>query len=530
MLRGSLVAASLLLVPAVAWAADPYKVKLVPFKLEAKLEGAFEPPVLTEVRIDPKRWSQFVVESAVPHGTRVGKGDTLVTVETDKIDEQIHDLEIGGRLADLAHGLLEREVAVLEKSTPLQLEQARRAQRIATEDLKRYEEKEAALATALNDMQLEFQKFSRENAEEELEQLEKMYEQDDLTEESEEIVLKRSRFEAAAARFFEKLARDRHERNVAFDLPRQLESARRTSQAAALELERAEAALPLALQRAKFELEKSTNERRKAAENLADLKFDRGRMPITAPADGVVYYGRWRNGKWTDADSAAGQLRAGGQLDQRVPVITIVSPGKLAVRSGVPEKDLARVPVDAQARVVPKAFPDTRLKAKVRSVSPVPVGNGRFEAVLDLAAEDPRLVAGMEAEIRVTAEQKAESLAVPKKAVFTEDLDDDQRFVYVAVAGKEPVKRTVAVGRANDELVEITAGLALGEEILLEKPAAAKPAEAGKPSEPAKPQAESAKPAEPAKEPAKTDAAKESAAADAAKPAATDKPAEGSSK
>ena len=520
MLRGFLVAAAILLVPARASAADPYAVKLVPFKLEAKLDGAFEPPALTEVRIDPKRWSQFVVESAVPHGTRVGKGDAIVTVETDKIDEQIRDLEIGGRLADLAHGLLEREVALLEKSTPLQLEQARRAQRIATEDLKRYEEKEAALATALNDMQLKFSEFSRENSEEELEQLEKMYEQDDLTEESEEIVLKRSRFEAAAARFFEKLARDQHERNVAFDLPRRLESVRRASQAAALDLERAEAALPLALQRAKFELEKSTNERRKAAENLADLKADRGRMPITAPVDGIVYYGRWRNGKWTDADSAAGRLRKGGQLDPREPVITIVSPGKLAVRSAVPEKDLARVPVDAQARVVPKAFPDTRLKAKVRSISPVPVGNGRFEAVLDLLAEDPRLVAGMEAEVRVTAEQKAEALAVPKKAVFTEELDDEQRFVYVAVAGKEPAKRTVAVGRANDELVEITAGLAVGEEILLEKPPAPKPAEAPKPADAAKP-AEPAKPADAAKpaEPAKTDAAKEPAAADAAKPA-----------
>jgi len=114
----------------------------------------------------------------------------------------------------------------------------------------------------------------------------------------------------------------------------------------------------------------------------------------------------------------------------------------------------------------------------------------------------------MEAEVRVTAEQKAEALAVPKKAVFTEELDDEQRFVYVAVAGKEPAKRTVAVGRANDELVEITAGLAVGEEILLEKPPAPKPAEAPKPADAAKPA-----------EPAKTDAAKEPAAADAAKPA-----------
>jgi hypothetical protein len=58
--------------------------------------------------------------------------------------------------------------------------------------------------------------------------------------------------------------------------------------------------------------------------------------------------------------------------------------------------------------------------------------------------------------------------------------------LVVPEPGQEAVKRTVALGRSNDELVEITAGLAVGEEILLEKPtaarrdAAAKP-EAGKP-------------------------------------------------
>ena len=159
----------------------------------------------------------------------------------------------------------------------------------------------------------------------------------------------------------------------------------------------------------------------------------------------------------------------------------------------------------------------------------MPVGNGRFEAVLDLVAEDPRLVAGMEAEIRVTAEQKAEALAIPKKAVFADDLDDDQRFVYVVAAGKEPVKRTVAVGRSNEELVEITAGLTVGEEILLEKPSAPKPAEAAKANEPAKAAetpkpADAAKPAEPAKAEAaaapKPEPAKDAAPA-AAAPAAT---------
>ena len=474
LLVSSLVAA----VPSAGLTAESYRVSLVPFRLEAKLEGTFEPPAVAEVRLEPKRWLQFAVESAVPHGTRVGKGDVLVTLETEKIDEAIRDLEVSGRLAALAHGLLERDVALLEKSTPMQLEIARRNRRITAEDLARYEEKEAKLSAAANEMNLQFSEFRLQNAEEELAQLEKMYEQDDLTEESEEIVLKRARFEAEAARFFAEMARDQHERIAKLDLPRRLDAERRANAFATLELERAEGSLPVALDRLKLELEKSTNDRRKAAEYLAELKADRGRMPVTAPIDGVVYYGKWRQGKWTEVDVASNRLRAGGQLDPRDCFITIIGPGRLTVRAGIPEKDLARVPEGAAARVAPKAFPDVRLAAKVRSVTPVPVATGRFETLIDLVDEHPRLVAGMEAEIRVIADHKADALAVPKKAVFVEEAADEKRYVYIAAAeGREPVKRSVAVGRSNDELVEITAGLSVGEEILLEKPGA-KPAAA----------------------------------------------------
>jgi len=494
MIRGSFVLAAVFLLPAAALAADPYKVKLLPFKLEAKLEGAFEPPLLTEVRIEPKQWSQFVVESAVSHGTRVGKGDVLVTVETDKIDERIRDLEMGERLAALAHGLLERELQLLEKSTPLQLEQARRSQRIAAENLARYEEKEAAQAAELNDMQLKFSQFSRESAEEELAQLEKMYEQDDLTEETEAIVLKRARFQAEVARLFEKFARDGHERSTTLSLPRRLESIRKTAEAAALEQEHAAATLPLALDKLRLELEKSTNERRKAAAQLAELKADRRRLPLTAPTDGVVYYGRWRQGKWIDGEAAAQRLRPGAPLDPREPVITIVGAGKLHLRSVVAEKDLGRMPVNAVAKVAPRAFPEPPLAGRVRSVSSVPIGPGRFEAVIDLTEERPQLVAGMEADVRVVTDFRPEVLAVPRKAVFVEELDDAKRYVLVVPEpGKDAVKRTVAVGRTNDELTEITAGLAVGDEILLEKPTSARKEPGAAKAEPAaKPEADKA--------------------------------------
>ena len=119
----------------------------------------------------------------------------------------------------------------------------------------------------------------------------------------------------------------------------------------------------------------------------------------------------------------------------------------------------------------------------------------------------------MEAEVRVTADQRAEVLAVPRKAVFTDDFDDGRRYVLVSAgAGKEPMRRPVTPGRSNDELVEITAGLSVGEEILLEKPPAPKP-EVAKP-EPAKPaKPEAAKPdakeaAKPAADAAKSEAPK----------------------
>ena len=485
-----------------AFAADPppkaaastHRVGLVPFKIEARFEGVFESPTMVEVRVDPKRWTQLVVTEAVPHGTRVGKGDVVVTIETEKLDEAIRDLEIGGRLADLTHALMERELASLEKATPRQLEFASRARRIAEEDLKRYEEKERQLNEAANDANLKMSEFSRENAEEELAQLEKMYEQDDLTEETEEIVLKRARFQAEVARLYETFARDNHERSLALGLPRRLESIRKTAEAAALDQQHAEATLPLALDKLRLELEKSANERRKAAVQLADLQADRRRLPITAPTDGVVYYGRWRQGKWIDGEAAAQRLRPGGQLDPRETVVTIVGGGKLHLRAAVAEKDLGRVPVHAAAKIAPRAFPEPSLAGQVRSLSPIPVAPGRFEAMIDLTDERPQLVAGMEADVRVIADSRPEVLAVPRKAVFVEELDDAKRYVLVVPeAGKEPVKRTVAVGRSNDELTEITAGLSVGEEILLEKPTPARKEPAAAKAEPtSKPEAEKA--------------------------------------
>jgi len=479
LLLGSAFVAIACPAPFVTRAAEPptHVVAPTPFLLEARLEGIFESPSMAEVSLEVQRWTQLVVEEAVPHGARVRAGDVLVRLDATKLDETIRDLEIAGRLADLGHGLLEREFAMLEKATPLQLELALRTRRTAAEDLARYETQEAALAVADNDMALQAARFRSESAEEELDQLEKMYKQDELTEETEEIVLKRARFGVDMARFNQRYMEDRHERIAALELPRRLEIMKRTALLSELDLERAQAALPVALDRMRLDLEKSTHERRKATENLADLRADRTRMTILAPTDGIAYFGRWQQGKWIDAEQAAGKLRPGGKLEPRTVFLTVVGGGNLIVRAAVPEKDLALVEIGREAVIVPKSFPDRRLPGTVTALSDVPVAAGRFEAVIEPKGPlGPQVVAGMATDVRVVVARLPAAIAVPKKAVFSDDLDDSQRHVFVSTAaGKTPQRRPVAVGRSNDTLIEVTAGLAPGDVILLEKPSAAPP-------------------------------------------------------
>jgi HlyD family secretion protein len=71
--------------------------------------------------------------------------------------------------------------------------------------------------------------------------------------------------------------------------------------------------------------------------------------------------------------------------------------------------------------------------------------------------------------IRFNVYVKEDAIVVPAKAVFAEELNPDERYVYV-VKGDKYEKRPVTVGEQVKDNLEILSGLHDGEEILLEKP------------------------------------------------------------
>lgn len=452
-----------------------HKVEKGPFKVEVTLKGVFEAEKMNEVSLHPEAWSplsggMLVLKKVLEHGTPVRKGDPVLWLDTEKLDQTIKDLENDRQLAELAIKQAEDELPLLEKAAPFETAAVERAKRIADEDLKRFVEVDRAFYEKGAEHMLKSATQYVEYAKEELKQLEKMYRSKDLTEETEEIILKRQRNAVASAEFYLKLAQKDHEETLKIDIPRKDQSLHENALKLALSLEKLRATMPTTLSQKRLTLARMKYDREKTTERLAKLKRDRESMTVTSPVDGLVYHGKCVRGQWQSG--LGDRLRRGAPLQADEVLITIVQPKPLRVRAEVEEKDLQYLTGGLKAKVSPVTAPDVKLVAKVDKVSLVPVAAGKFDTRfnVEVGGDYPALMPGMACTIKLVPYVKEQALTVPASAVFSEELDDDQHYVLRVGKDGKPSKQTVQVGKRVDRKAEILEGLKEGDEILLDKP------------------------------------------------------------
>ncbi|MFO7908316.1 MAG: hypothetical protein R6U98_37110, partial [Pirellulaceae bacterium] len=405
-------------------------------------------------------------------GKKVEQGDTLVELDMTEINQQLRDLEKDVKLGELSQRLAETEWELLQKSTQLDLEAAERDKRIVEEELEYFRETDRAFQIEAAKQSLKNARDSLTYAEEELRQLEKMYKADDLTEETEEIVLKRARDQVERARFSLKSTELRTKRRLDKSIPREAQELREAARRAEITWAKSQEAIPAQLKQKKIELEKQRVETKQRQEKLEKLRQDRDMMAVKAPADGTVYYGKWTRGAWSGLESVAAKLTEGGKLSPHGVFMTVVSPRPLRIRAKVPEDKLHRLSRGAQGTAVPNGYPDLELTASLRHLSPLPVGNGTFDGQFQviLSDEAEAIVPAMSCDLTLVVYDKKDAITVPADAVFEDDVDGRRDVVYVKRPKAEPEKRKVAIGRKSEKKWEIVGGLKAGEEILLKKP------------------------------------------------------------
>ncbi len=446
-----------------------HKVSKAPFKSELTIEGLFEPRESRAIVLRPESWSELTVREAIEAGTAVQAGDRLLALDTTKLAEAIRDAEAALKTDKIELEELAAELRVLEQTTPQELAHAKRERDIAANDYKYFTETEKKLDTQQLDFMLKTYTNSLEYAKEELRQLEKMYKADDLMEETEEIIIKQQRDQVEQLGFMLDMARMHRDRTLDADLPRHEQALATAVERTKIASEKAEQTLPLAVHKLQLRMLRSKEELRRGEEKLAKLKHDLEMFTVKAPAAGVVYYGECRGGDWTHAEMA-NKLRRGGNLSAHEVLMTIVPLRPLVVRATVPEKELAQLQPGLPARVTAAAWPDVKLKAAVERVAALPDPAGKFVVwvKLDPGAVLPEgLAPGMACSVKVTTRNEPAALSLPAKSVHEAD-DDDRHFVHLLQDGK-PVERDVKLGLRHDDQVEILAGLAEGDEVVLDK-------------------------------------------------------------
>ncbi len=447
-------------------------------RITVDLEGAFEARSAAEVIVRLDEYlpvPALTVVNVAKHGARVKKGDVLLTLDTDKIDKLIADLATDVKLGELSLAQSEQNLQALEKLTPLDLAANLRDAKILEEDRKYYFDIVRPFQLNINEFELKQAKDYLEYAQEELDQLEKMYQADEVTEETEAIVLKRARDQLESTKLMVEVSQVNHDFTLKYDLPRRDERVKDTSQRKQLDLERAKIILPQLLQRSQLEVEKSRVQQRRSAERLEDLKADRQKMTVLAAAEGVVYYGKSSRGKFSDAQAAGELLRPGGMVQINQVIMTVVQPDILTIRATVAEKELHRLRPGLSGVATPAAYPDMKLNAVLTQWSEIPVGPGSFDATLqvNLDKKTKTIVPGMSCKVKLNAYLKKDALTVPVATLMTDEADDRQ---YVWLLGKDnkPARRYVTVGPRSDKSAEIAQGLAAGDKVLLEAPKDAK--------------------------------------------------------
>ena len=429
--------------------------KTGPFHIKVELDAFFSAEKEHKISLSPEAWADMTLISALLHGTKVKKGQSILSLETKKLKKTIEEIEIGSPSAELALKLLESELASLEKSTPLIIEKTQREKNIAEENLSYYEKVGYPEAIRATELSLHFAMQGYDYAKEEYEQLLKMYEADDLTEETEEIILKRAKnsFERASENL--RLSKMSINRQLKISLPQQLISKKSTAVIGEITFQDSMLVLPRTLEQKRHSVQKAKRDQAKAEENLKKLKTDLKSFEIVSPANGTLYYGLSKDGKWITAPAIIKKLVPGGKLVPREVFMTIVEPGSLGLRAIVPEAKLTHLKNDLAATIIPTSNPSLKIKGKVINVNHIP---GSFSVTLSAEIKDPLLFPGMTAKVTIIAAKYDKVITVPNAL-----LNDSNVWI---MNGEDKIQRPVKLGPSDGKVTVILEGLNEGEKVV----------------------------------------------------------------
>jgi HlyD family secretion protein len=429
--------------------------------------GALE--AKSQIELRNRLESEAAIVEIVPEGSSVKKGDVVVRLNTDQIQQQIDQ-----QLLELEQA--KNQLASAESAYEIQLTESAAATRKAT------------LAVEL--AQLDFQQWlqgevetkrqkHRLDVEQARSEVSRLTQRIDRTRtlrdkgfvsaeelQKDEIELRKQQSSAETAALQQRVFEE-------FQFPKEQKQKQSTIDEAIAELKKVE-------QKNASELASKTSTKATAQQTLSlrearldKLTKQKDSGVLVAPSDGLVVYGTTINRRFWGGDN--GPLQIGRRMSPNELIVALPDPATMIAAVKVPESLASRIKPGQSASIVIDAIGGRSVTGTVDSIGVLAEGDSwldpnkrEFRVAINLgpAAQGLGLRPSMRCDATIMLERVERALAVPVQAVF---MDGPVRYVHIP-DGNRFAKRPVQIGRRSDRFAEVLAGVAAGDRVLLRRP------------------------------------------------------------
>ena len=319
------------------------------------------------ISFSPKGTSDIFLLGIMPQGSSVKKGESVAQADFRILDNSIEDYERAIKSKNLEVLKLRYALDQQKERSALALQKYQTALTRTEEDQKDFLEKRKARMLAEEEERVNKALRHMSYKQEELNQLTKMYKDDQVAEETEEIILKRlknelgeSEFAVQGAKLVAELAKLRNIHRLGEDYATAVKEKQ-------MDLEQARKQADFDLEQKKIALTEAEVSLRRLQNKYNELKADREMASFKAPEN-----------KWV-AIPVAEKLKPGGKLGAFDKIATIVPPdSELIVQATLP--DSTATPKVGETVVI--KITNMQIPGVITEASPIPGADGKRRIII----------------------------------------------------------------------------------------------------------------------------------------------------
>ncbi|MHC4795524.1 MAG: efflux RND transporter periplasmic adaptor subunit [Planctomycetota bacterium] len=432
-----------------------YKIVRRSFPIILQEKGELEAFKSIDIKCELEGRSTII--ELVDEGKHVKKGDLLVKLASDEIDEDIKEAEIRVATKEANYEAAVKEHEILKDENASNIRKAKLKLRLAQLALKKYQEGEGVELRQNAKLDLEKAKYVLKRADEQLTSSEKLLKKEYISRmeleddkfskyEAEQDLKKAELAQTVLEKYTITMAMEEKESDVV-EAEKELKRTENESKASEAKFEALVKAARSELDLVKQKLAKYQDQKKKAT--------------TTAPADGMVVYSR---SAWYRDDK---RIETGAQVYERQSIIELPDTSKMKVAIKVHEAKTELLKVGLPATVEIEAHTGKQFTGKVSKIGVLAASEHRwmnpnlkqYETEILLDGQYTDLKPGITAHAEIQVTELKNVLAVPVQSVFGKE---GKYYVFVDKRGKfEPAE--IGVGLASNEYVEVTKGLKEGQ-------------------------------------------------------------------